>query len=102
MVPSHLLLLIWHRCDVVIKCPHPDGDKPAIILFDSESVPNRLKDQGYRILELHLFHSKEFLEVLKIASKIRDAKNNFIAIHLDVWNKFCENVRVSHIDNYLY
>ena len=91
-----------YRHDVVIKCPHQDGPKAAVILFDSDSIPQRLKKSGYNILHLLLYHSKEFLEVLKIASKIRDAKNNFIAIHLDVWNKFCENVRVSHIDNYLY
>ena len=81
-----------YRHDVVIKCPHQDGPKAAVILFDSDSIPQRLKKSGYNILQLRLYHSKEFLEVLKLASKIRDAKNNPIAIHMDVWNKFCENV----------
>ena len=91
-----------YRHDVVIKCLHQDGPKAAVILFDSDSIPQRLKKSGYNILQLRLYHSKEFLEVLKLASKIRDAKNNLIAIHMDVWNKFCENVSSSNFSDFAW
>ena len=97
-----LSILMKYRHDVVIKCPHQDGPKAAVILFDSDSIPQRLKKSGYNILQLRLYHSKEFLEVLKLASKIRDAKNNLIAIHMDVWNKFCENVSSSNFSDFAW
>ena len=89
---------LYFRKDVVFTCPTKDGERETVlILFDSCTFPDDIKEQLAHIFKTRLYQTEEFVEMMKIMMKSDDLRRNCIAFHLDVWVRFCEVVRLLFI-----
>ena len=68
-----------------------------LILFESCTFPDDIKEQLATIFKTRLYQTEEFVEMMKIVMKSEDLRENCIAFHLDVWARFCETVRLQFI-----